>query len=443
MTSERVEAAIEVIARNDPQLARWAENAADALTAGEGEESISQAALQSFLWYYLPKKWEEEAWSPLAEGAAVLLDELGLERYAAITRSSTTMAVLDAWRRSRSEGFRRFRASMEASGVAAIDTEVFAWGNVMGMDEASALSHVEQALERAITSGEMTPGAKGWKQVCRGVCGRAIQEDVPHLPTQSWLSLVITERVEHWVDSGRPAQLRQWRESIAKSVLVAPEPPEDLEPVVAAMRWLLEACRQGVELTQAGYLPPSLVKEAIGRFFDADMVGNPRSEADVHQLGALRETASRMGALSKRRRALKTSAAGLCLLGDPVAMWRAIAANLDDGDALSKAVSELIAHRLLRGAALDDDLEDTIAPIVLAHGWHAGGIPITEEQARYSVHRPLYYWRLFGLLNEQRPRWESGHPVGRHITELNVAGRATALALLHARATGPRRDVFV
>ncbi|MFA5786683.1 MAG: hypothetical protein WDA71_06855 [Actinomycetota bacterium] len=91
MTSERVEAAIEVIARKDPQLARWAENAADALTAGEGEEPISQAALQSFLWYYLPKKWEEEAWSPLAEGAAVLLDELGLERYTASRRSARTL----------------------------------------------------------------------------------------------------------------------------------------------------------------------------------------------------------------------------------------------------------------------------------------------------------------------------------------------------------------
>ena len=43
MTAERVEAAVEAIARRDPSLGEWAQVAADGLTAGEGEEALGQA----------------------------------------------------------------------------------------------------------------------------------------------------------------------------------------------------------------------------------------------------------------------------------------------------------------------------------------------------------------------------------------------------------------
>lgn len=442
MTTERVEAAIGAIRRGNEELGRWAEWAADSLTAGDGEEIISQASLQSFLWYYLPKKSSEDVWAFVAEGAAALLDELGLSRYANIARSEVTAEVLDAWRADRAKGFRRFNAAMNASGVAPVDTELLAWGDVMGGDEASAISYVESALEAAIVSGEMTPGAKGWMQIREAVCMRAIREPVHSVPTQSWLTLVVTERVANWVDAGRSERLRSWRRSIANSVLAAPEPPEELQSVTGAMAWLLDVCKPGVELTQAGYLPPRLVAEAIQRFFQEDTLGKPRSEIDVHHLLLLRETASRMGLVAKRRRLLKTSRAGLRLLDDPVALWRAIAANLHEGDAYSRALSELIAHRLLQGPAVGSGWRYGIVPIVLEQGWSSGGAPVTALQVENSVHVPLYYWRLFGLLNERRPRWEGGRSVGEYVTELTPAGHATALALLHACATGPRKDLF-
>ena len=127
----------------------------------------------------------------------------------------------------------------------------------------------------------------------------------------------------------------------------------------AAMRWLLEECKAGVELTHAGYLPTRLVSAAVERFFEADILGSPRSEADAHQLGALRETASRLGALTKRRRLLKTSTTGVRLLDDSVAMWHAIAANLDEGDAFSRMVSELIAQPCCTKGVLDCSEEAT------------------------------------------------------------------------------------
>ena len=58
------------------------------------------------------------------------------------------------------------------------------------------------------------------------------------------------------------------------------------------------------------------------------------------------------------------------------------------------------------------------------------------------VNRPsAIHWRLFGLLEEVRPRWEYNRPTGPEVTSLNAAGRATALAYLHTLATGPRVDL--
>ena len=106
MTAEDVEAAVDTVGRRFPELGGWVEAAAGGLTAGEGQEQISQASLQDFLWYYLPRKWDEEAWQPVAQAAARLLEALGLERYAAIARSQTTAEILEAWRAGQPRGLR-------------------------------------------------------------------------------------------------------------------------------------------------------------------------------------------------------------------------------------------------------------------------------------------------------------------------------------------------
>ncbi len=441
MTAEHVEAVIETIGRQDPDLAAWTQAAADALTAGEGEEMISQASLQDFLWYYLPRKWPEEAWLPVARGSASLLDAIGLHRYASIARSETTAAILHAWRADSRRGFDRYRAASEASGVKPPTTNLLEWGSLMGMDELSAHAHLEEMLERAIVAGELRPGASGWKASAAALCDRALREPVPDASTDTWLSLVIGERVRTWVSVGRPERLRALRAAVAGRLMVPTEPPEELEPVIEPIRWLLEACRDGVTATQAGYLPPTLVHGAIERFGWWDWPARPRSESDVPQLGVLRETASRLRLLTKRGRRIATSRSGIRLLGDPVALWRVIAAGIGRVDDYAGMVSELIAHRLLEGPAEGDDLAAAIVPIVASQGWQSGGVALDPGQIRWSIHGPLRHWRLFGLLDERVPRWENNRPTGPAITSLTAVGRATAMAYLHARATAPRRDL--
>ena len=128
-------------------------------------------------------------------------------------------------------------------------------------------------------------------------------------------------------------------------------------------------------------------------------------------------------------------------MDDTVGLWRAIASTLACEDDFTAMLSELVAHRLLDGPAVDDALGRDLGPIVAEQGWMAAGERITPQQAASAVHRALYHWRLFGLLDEVRQRWEGGHRTAPDVTALNAVGRSSAIAFLRARATAPRSDV--
>ncbi len=441
MAATKVDAAVAAIERQDPSFGEWAQVAADGLTAGEGEEILTQAGVQDFLWYRLPAKYPDETWLPIARATVALLEELGLDRYAAIAGSATTRTVLEAWTEDDTRGVARYRVAAEASGVKPPDTELLEWGSVMGLDEASAYSRMEWELERAIVAGALVPGSSGWKSRAASLTEHALRGTAPRGPGRSWHQLIIEERIRMWVEVAHPEELRRWREARAGMFIDPSRSPEDQEPVIAPIRWLLQACRAGVELTQSGYLPPPIVRDGVERFGWWEWHGQPRSEADVHQLGALRETATRLRLVTKRGRSLATSRQGRALVDDPSALWRSIATTIGATDDYAAMLSELIAHRLLDGPAIADALEQAIVPIVTAQGWRSGGLPVDERQIVLSVHRPLYWWRLFRLLDEVRPRWIDGHPTGPNVTSLTVAGRAAAVEYLRARATAPRKSL--
>jgi hypothetical protein len=440
MTADRVDAAVEAIVRRDPTLGEWAQVAADGLTAGEGEEVLGQALVQDYLWYRLPAKYPERAWLPLARAATALLGELGLQRYASIAGSAMTTTILEAWREDPARGFARYRAAVEASGVKPPDTDLLTWGSVTGIDEASAYAQLEMKLEEAIVAGRFVPGASGWKSRAASLTEEVLRERAPRDGDRSLLEMILSERRRTWVEMAHPEGLRNWRAARADELDRPADPPDDLEPVLGAMRWLLETCRDGVELTQSGYLSPSVVRDGVELFGWWDWTGQPRSEVDVHQLGALRETAARLRLVTKRGRRLATSRHGVALLEDPSPLWRAVATTIGATDDYAAMLSELIAHRLLAGPALNHELEESIVPIIAGQGWRSGGDPVDERRIVVSIHRPLYFWRLFGLLEEVRPRWVDNRPTEPNVTSLTPPGRATALEYLRARATAPRRS---
>ncbi len=440
MSTARLNTLTATVGRHDAALADRMRLVADGLTAGEGEEVITQAGLQQFLWYDLPRRHPDDAWQPLAEAAAVLLALLDLDRYAAMARSTTTGAVLDAWGEAPGKGFAAFRAASTAL-LEPPDTELLTWGEVYGLEEAAALHAVEVALERAIETGVLQPGRGSWRAVAARICDGVLQDPAGDAAVTR-LQAVLGERVDTWVLHGHLAELRAWREEARASMDhldAADVAPSEAAAAIAPMRWLLERCREGVPLTQAGYLPPALVHEAVVRFGWWEFPGRPRSEADVPQLGVLRSTATRLRLVGRRSLRLAATRRGKALADDPAALFHHVATTLACEDEYIAMLSELVAHRLLAGPAVDHALEQAVRPVIVAQGWMAGREPVTAEQAGWSVHRALFHWRLFGLLDETRPRWEDGRQVEPAVTALTPAGRTAAIALLQARATAPGR----
>jgi hypothetical protein len=453
----RMEAAIELLGRAHPEAAAWVQAAADWLTAGEGADMISQSSLQELLWNELPRKSARQEWPKLLDGAASLLDELDLHRYAAIVRSSTTRDVLAAWRKGRGEGFEAYRAATDASGIDAPDTDLLRWGSVMGIEDALARERLSRVLETAIVSGGLRPGASGWRAKASLITRQALLAAAPAAPDgpMTQLDAVLAERVETWVSRTRSQELGAWRRRAVARLMrgLIPTPPdaprtELVESVTSSMIWLLDACRDGVKATVRGFLPPALVREGAERFGWWPCSGAPRSELDVHQLLHLHEIAQRERWLGRRSGRIKTTRSGVDLAADPAALWRMIAATVGREDPYSTFLSELIAHRLLEGPAEThptdgrDELVDVVAPIVVAEGWRHRDEPPGRSDVDRAIHVPLREWRLFGLLAEEHPRWIGDRSIGRWTTALTEAGRATALAHLHARATEARNDVF-
>ena len=437
MTSARVEAALRRIRAWHPHLAIDAESAAQWLLADGDVAWLSQAAVQTHLWWTVPTKLPDEDWDTAAAGAALLFDELGLDRYAAIARSETTAQILAAFRDSEGLGRRRFLAALRASGVDAVDTPVLAWGSIMGMTEAQARTAVEYALEDAIVDGRLVPGTAGGKRVAAAVTIATLQAPDPHAPGQSLLSLITTERAEAWVESARDEH-HVWRQTAVREVLSPQPPPATAGAVVEPLRWLLQRAADGLALTANGYVARAFVLEAVEHFGWWDWDKPPRSEADVPQLEGLRDAAAALGLLRRRGRVVRTTAKGRALVDDDEALWRTTATTLGGRDDFNGMLAELAALRLLQGPAVDDDLRDDVTEILVRQGWRSGGEILGAQQLRYSVHRPLFWWRLLGLLDEEEPQWHAGRRSGRYAVALNEAGRATALEFLHARATGPR-----
>ena len=325
------------------------------------------------------------------------------------------------------------------------DTDLLRWGQVMGVREVMAHEQVAAALREATQAGGLMPGTSGSKATAEGLTNSVLLGPAPGEPNRTLLSSIIEERVAIWVDLAHPQALREMRAALAEGLLVEPQPPahDELESALRPLTWLLESCRAGVTLTQTGYLPPFLVREGTDLFgWWLSLPGRPRSEVDVHQLVTLREAAARLRLLTRRGRRLTTSRSAVRLLADLTALWKRLAPAIGAADRYEATLSELVSHRLLQGPATEEELAGFVVPVVAAQGWSSGGRPLAESELRYAMHGPLGEWRLFGLLDEQRPRWEEGVQEFRWNVAFSRLGRATALAHLHARATGPRMEPF-
>ncbi len=445
MTSEdRIESACKRVQARRPKLRETIRVVADVLTAGgEDVEAIHQAALQRFLWYYLPRDYPDSEWEDLWEATTLLLAELDLPYLANIATSELTQEILSAWADDPSKGADAFQKAYSKSGIEPPDTETLQWGSILGADELRALETVERALSDAIAAGQLAPGARGWKIAAAAITERVLTSPLDVPPGQTLANLVTTERVGTWIDLARHPTHQKWRSTVANRLLHPIEPPASPATAIAPMTWLLElaAAPRGAALTQSHYLAKAAVLDAVERFGWWQWEKPPRSEADVYHLSTLRNAATRLRLLRRAGQRLLLTARGRELLDDPGRLWTVVAAEAASGDDFTRAITELIGLRLLQGEVEIATLVADVAPILIAQGWSSGGEPVTTNRVSSEVYSPLHWWRLFDALVEVEATREYGtfRELTPHTIALNSNGERMILAYLRSRAAGPLR----
>jgi hypothetical protein len=452
--------ALETLTREDPEAAGDAKAALAWLTGDEGLEAISLLRLQEFLWYALPVKWPMS--TPGRVGVAKALGRLfslaGLDRYAVVCSSAETENIITAYAEGHEEGIAAYTEAIEESNAAPPDTELLAWGSVMGPQERAAYDACAAALELAFASGELTVGARGWRTkrmdiVNRWLTGRsgaagcdgAAPVHDGALGTDTWLGRISAERIDAWAH-GRPGERSRLARGLIPRLLEPPALPDDPLPT---LRWLLGRADEGLRLTARHYIAPALVTEAVDTFGWRDqLVGTLRQELDVFPLHTLRGMAqSEMGAIRRSRSTLVLTKTGKLMTADPAARWHIGTAALigsDDGPQpdFSVAVREAALMVVLTtGPAGYDELTRLLTDIHGVEGWAPGGRTGTGTTGATglasAVRAELYtlrhrLWAL-GLLGAER---SFAAPLS-----LTETGVAAALSALLARALRPRHHL--
>jgi hypothetical protein len=448
--------ALETLTREDPEAAGDAKAALAWLTGDEGLETISLLRLQEFLWYALPVKWPMS--TPGRVGVAKALGRLfmlaGLDRYAGVCSSAGTERIITAYAAGHEEGIAAYTEAIEASNAAPPDTELLAWGSVMGPQERAAYDACAAALELAFASGELCVGIRGWRTkradlVNRWLTGRSagLEEDEPHsalgripdgpLGSDTWLGRISAERIDAWAH-GRPGERSRLARALIPRLLEPPALPEDPLPT---LRWLLGRADEGLRLTARHYIAPALVTEAVDTFGWRDqLVGTLRQELDVFPLHTLRGMAqAEMGAIRRSRTSLVLTKTGKLMAADPAARWHIGTAALigpDDGPQpdFSVAVREAALLVILTsGPTGYDDLTRLLTDIHGVEGWAAGsstGLASAVRTELYTLRHRLWALHLLGS--------ERSFTAPLSLTETGVAG---ALSALLARALRPRHHL--
>jgi hypothetical protein len=439
--------ALETLTREDPTAAGDAKAALAWLTGDEGLEAISLLRLQEFLWYALPVKWPMS--TPGRVGVAKALGRLfslaGLDRYAGVCASAGTEQIITAYAAGHEEGIAAYTQAIEASHAAPTDTELLAWGSVMGVQERAAYDACAAALELAFASGELSVGRPGWRTkrvdlINRWLTGRGagcagLGGDGPG--TDTWLGRVSAERIDAWAH-GRPGERSRMARALIPRLLEPPALPDDPLPTLG---WLLGHADEGLRLTARHYIAPALVTEAVEVFGWRDqLVGTLRQEMDVFPLHTLRGMAqAEMGAIRRSRTSLVLTKTGKLMAADPAARWHIGTAALigsDDGPQpdFSVAVREAaLLVILISGPASYDDLTRLLTDIHGVEGWASGGRTGLADAVRtelYTLRHRLWALHLLG--------GERGFAAPLALTE---TGTAAALSALLARALRPRHHL--
>jgi hypothetical protein len=160
-------------------------------------------------------------------------------------------------------------------------------------------------------------------------------------------------------------------------------------PATAAVRpysWLLgRVGADGIALTEAGYLPPQVVTEAVTALGWTGGSGARRREHLTPPLLELRQSARRMALVRTHRGVLLRTTAGERLAWDPMRLWWHLAGRLPEGRNDAERDAGLLLLLAVASKTPQDDASagDLLRRGMAALGWHdsRSGLPLDEWQA--------------------------------------------------------------
>lgn len=453
LTERQVRDALSVVGEWDHEAAQSA-RAAFEWMGWDGERSLllRRYDVHRFAWYILPRKFLAplERKRQTAAALAGALERLGgrAASYADVCRSPATDDLLLAWEAEEPDAWRRFKELLDDTGIEPPDTDLLAWGSVMGLEEARVREQVATALEVAIEDGRLEPGTPGFQRRQAEVANAVLQEPDDDSSARSRLEAVHAERLGRWVEHGHVRGSAERRAIVEPVVAAISAPPPVLDPdaaqrSVAPALWLLERANEEIALTQTGALNRALVREAAERWpgwWHAELFGPPNREDDLTPLSELHELLRALRLVRRKGRRLTATVRGRKLQADPPALLEALATALLAGGSFRTSCAELAAAVLLSGVPVDysDALAQRIEPAIAAEEWRAGDDSPDVRDIAWALAEFLRPAEAIGVLE----RRNGASRTSREPLVVSDAGRAALIVSLRARALAPVRGPY-
>lgn len=384
------------------------------ITREGGPECFTQLRVQEFCWDRLPTEVEGTAAERkrLAEALATLLDRLGLRRYGEIARGPATHQVIDA----ADAGPQALRAARERawgrSGILPATTMLLTWGSDPGPGERFTYEHAAGALETAVVTGDVRPGRPRWRDAALEITGKVLTTQRDNLGGKAALPGILEERFHRWASRSTPRR-RELFGSLGAQITSGRSAGGDAaQTQVAALTrlgWLLSRARDGVALTDLGYVVPSVVREYCTVCDERELeLGRGNREVNVPSLQGVRALTRRAGLTRRRGNLLVTTSLGTTATQSPEAL-RAVFADTWVGrePGVMPVVRELMAGLLLAGAPASlEEVSDDVASLLVGSGWSLtdgaaldadAAFALLLEPYRELVHLELLHTGLDGL----------------------------------------------
>lgn len=177
---------------------------------------------------------------------------------------------------------------------------------------------------------------------------------------------------------------------------------DDAARLTESYRILLDLIGDGVALTKAGYLPPTLVERFGKDSGIADWwIGKVNREDLTPPVAQVRHTARALGLISVRKGRLAPTAAGARLHRDPQALWRHIVSRLPLGTKEIDRDAGWLALAVVASGEPAQEWHNQISDLLFALGWRTTG----SHDLRPLAHSPT-----LDVLDELAGAARSGWP---------------------------------